>query len=287
MKIRRFEDKNYHAIYLNGKTMRFAIDYKKPIQDLDYPEFYDVKITNSCSGGCSYCYQDSICNEPHFENIVEKIEKYFGAMTENQKPFQVAIGGGEPTSHPKFVQSLESFWSMGITPNYTTNGMWVDNRELWNPILMATKKFYGGVAVSCHKHLRKYWEEAANAYFNNEIMLNFHIVISDKESIDYFHEIYEKWHDKVSYFVLLPYIVTGRAKEKSIDWKYLITKLPEDKKKLAFGANFYPYLCNEKHDIDVILYEPEIMSKYISLEENGKMYKSSFDNEIIKQNFLI
>jgi hypothetical protein len=67
----------------------------------------------------------------------------------------------------------------------------------------------------------------------------------------------------------------------------LLSKLPKDKKKLAFGANFYPYLRDEKHNIDVILYEPEIMSRYISLEENGKMYKSSFENKLIKQNFLL
>ena len=59
IKTRCFPKNNYKSIYFNGKTMRIALDPEKPIIDLEYPEFYDIKITNKCNGKCNYCYQDS------------------------------------------------------------------------------------------------------------------------------------------------------------------------------------------------------------------------------------
>ena len=171
-----------------------------------------------------------------------------------------------------------------ITPNYTTNGMFVDwsaceNQDEVN-LLLATKKYCGGVAISCHPHLKKYWTVAARQFTHYGIKLNFHHIISDKESIDNFMDIYNEWKDKVDYFVLLPYGNVGRAPHKEIDWEYLVTKLPEDASKIAFGANFYPYLKEGDHNIKISLYEPEIMSKFLTLEDMS-IYPSSFSNEKI------
>jgi organic radical activating enzyme len=225
------------------------------------------------------CYMDSKETDEHYDDVVGKIKDFFEPMTDNQRPFQTAIGGGEPTSHPDFIEVLKTFKDLGIEPNYTTNGMWVDyDLEYIENIVNATKKYCGGVAVSCHPHLKKYWEIASDIYFEHDIKLNFHIIISDKESIDYFKTIYEQWKDKVDYFVLLPYGNQGRAPHKEIDWDYLLTKLPEDQSKLAFGANFYPYLVQGGHGIKVSLYSPEIMSKFLDLKDM-KIYSSSFNTK--------
>ena len=72
----------------------------------------------------------------------------------------------------------------------------------------------------------------------------------------------------------------GRAPHKEIDWEYLVTKLPEDASKIAFGANFYPYLKEGDHNIKISLYEPEIMSKFLDLKDMS-IYPSSFSNEKI------
>lgn len=277
IKTRIFPESNYKSIWFNGKTIRIALDQTKPITELEYPEFYDIKITSKCQGQCPWCYMDSKINDQNYDNIVEKVLKYFGQMDSNQRPFQVAIGGGEPTEHPLFVDLLKAFKELDIEPNYTTNGMFMrfDDQSREN-IINATVKYCGGVALSCHPHLKKYWETAAYRFSKESVKLNFHIIISDRESIDYFVEIYDKWNKYVDYFVLLPYGNIGRAPKKEIDWEYLLTKLPEDQHKLAFGANFYPYLLNTKHNIKVSLYEPEIMSKFIILEGSGTIYPSSF-----------
>ena len=105
---------------------------------------------------------DSKINDQNYDNIVEKVLKYFGQMDSNQRPFQVAIGGGEPTEHPLFVDLLKAFKELDIEPNYTTNGMFMrfDDQSREN-IINSTVKYCGGVAVSCHPHLKKYWETAA------------------------------------------------------------------------------------------------------------------------------
>lgn len=91
-----------------------------------------------------------------------------------------------------------------------------------------------------------------------------------------FNEIYKEWKDEIDYFVLLPYEAQGRAVPKGIEWEYLLTKLPENTSKIAFGAGFYNNLLQGKHNIKVSLYEPEIMSKFLDMK-NMKLYPSSFN----------
>ena len=245
MKIRTFPEHNYRGIFHNGNTFRIALDPSKPITELDYPEFYDVKITDKCEGKCPYCYMDSLPTKGHFDNVVDKIQQFFGTMTENQKPFQVAIGGGEPTEAPYFSDVLETFHSLGIVPNYTTNGMFVRHGSSFiYKIIGATQRYCDGVAVSCHKHLEEYWTKAVDELhlFKSNFKINLHIVISDDVSINYFRKVFERFKEKIDFCVLLPYASQGRAKPKEIDWDFLVANMPKEIEKIAFGAGFYPYL---------------------------------------------
>ena len=114
-KVREFKEHNYKSVYFAGKTIRFSLDPTKDIEELTYPEFYDVKITDYCEGNCSYCYMDSTCKGKHHTDILGKIDSYFGKMSDNERPFQVAIGGGEPTTHPEFIECLAKFSDLGIS----------------------------------------------------------------------------------------------------------------------------------------------------------------------------
>jgi sulfatase maturation enzyme AslB (radical SAM superfamily) len=275
LKTRIFPESNYKAVFCNGKTIRIAIDPSKPITELEYPEFYDVKITNKCDGNCPYCYQNSQSEDDPYLNIIDKFKDFFSKFDENQKPFQIAFGGGEPTSHPDFAELMKTCYDMGIMPNYTTNGMNVDQE-----LIEVTKKYCGGVAISCHPHLEKYWQTAIEKFNENDVMINLHIIISDKKSICDFFDIYDEYKNKVDYFVLLPYSASGRAKKKYLDFDCLFKILSkiEDKSDIAFGANFYEHLKKWNADFDVSLYEPEIMSKYLDLKDM-KLYKSSFSTQ--------
>lgn len=273
VKVRKFPKDNYRGIYVNGKTLRQRYDTSKPISDLEYPEFYDVKITNKCEGKCPWCYQDSKPENEHCLDAIEKIDNFFGVMTENQKPFQVAIGGGEPTLHPHFVEILRRFYELGITPNYTTNGMHITDK-----LIEATTQYCGGVAISCHAHLKEYWQMAIATFLISEVKLNLHLIISDKASVDTFVDIYHTYKADIDYFVLLPHTKRGRAEEKTLEYEYLFNCVDKmDTKQVAFGALFHPYLLPNQKRFDLSLYEPEIMSKYLDMSDM-KLYKSSFSD---------
>lgn len=287
IKIRSFEDKNYKAIFNteNGTTLRLTYDSSKPILSLEYPELLDVSFGTKCRSGCSFCYTSAINHGINYPNITEKIVQFFGQMTENQRPFQVAIGGGgEPTEHPEFESAIKQFYDLGIMPNYTTNGMNINEN-----IIHVTKKYCGGVAVSTHKHLKDVWINAVNQYIQNGIVTNLHIIVGEKNSFDYFYDIYNSFKDNgISYFVLLPLRKVGRARsmkleenELEAEWHKLFQFLNEiDNSKIAFGAMFYDFILENKHlypNIEISLYEPEVMSGYLMLDDNMYIRKSSFD----------
>ena len=191
-------------------------------------------------------------------------------------------GGGEPTMSPYFTQIMELTRSYGIAPNYTTNGTFV-KKFIKDKILDTTEKYCEGVAVTCHEHLDHIWPDATEEFLNRGIFTNFHILISDKKSIRKFIDIYHIYRKRIKYFVLLPLIAQGRCNNAIIDDQYFFNEIDflkemyGDVNDIAYGANFYPYLL--KHNrVDVDLYEPEIMSKYIDLKDM-KFYKSSFNLE--------
>jgi len=139
---------NYRSVFLNGKTIRMPIDPAKPVTELRFPEFYDIGINTRCYGGChKYCYTSAVSNGVNFPNVERHIESFFGNMTQNQRPFQVAIGAsGEATLHDRFCEVLRLFKDLGIVPNYTTNAM-----HMTDEVMEATKQYCGGVAITLHR----------------------------------------------------------------------------------------------------------------------------------------
>jgi len=274
IKTRSFPEHNYKAIFCNGKTMRLQYDTAKDIGELDYPEFMDIAVNSLCFGSCPYCYVSATHGGKNYVRVLDKIDSYFGSLTENQRPFQVAIGGaGEPTLHPKFPQILQKFYELGIMPNYTTNGM-----HLSSKVMTATRNYSGGVAVTCHPHLEKHWRRATELLLENGIRTNLHIIISDERSADIFFDLHDEFSGRIDYFVLLPYQPVGRAGPIKTAFDYLFDWIQvwiSDYSDIAFGALFHEELKSRPW-LDVSLYEPEIMSKYLDMDEMI-LYPSSFD----------
>lgn len=286
IKQRVFPDKNYNAVWHNLRTIRLGTG---EAAELDYPEFYDVGINNTCNLGCPFCYVGATFKGENYKNICEKAEFFFGNMSKNERPFQIAIGStGEPTIHPDFCDFLKTVYDLGIVPNYTTNGISIagDDATSYN-ILTTTAKYVGGVAVSANTWnpiIDWKWRTAVgrlNDYGNTNI--NIHYIISDKASVDKFKEIYDEFKDIVLYFVLLPLMPSGRSTEKYSQkaFEYLLEQ-DIDFKKIAFGAHFYDSLCNQEK-INCYLYPPESLSKNLLLEDTIKITRSSFDLTPIKE----
>ena len=64
-----------------------------------------------CNLGCSFCYVNASKSGRNFDNICEKAKFFFGQMSENEKPFQIAIGSsGCPLIHSEFCDFLETIY---------------------------------------------------------------------------------------------------------------------------------------------------------------------------------
>lgn len=253
------------------------IDPSKPVTELRYPEFYDIGINTRCYGGChKYCYTSAVSNGVNFPNVESHIETFFGNMTPNQRPFQVAIGAsGEATLHERFKEVLRLFHDLGIVPNYTTNAM-----HMTDEVMEATSRYCGGVAITLHRHLEKHWRDGIAKLKQANIRTNVHIIVSDEQSIKWATDIYSEFCSDIEYFVLLPYMNVGFAANhpKTIDYTGLGSWLDKvaDEGKIAFGSGFYEWLKTHRK-YDVSIYEPEICSKYLLLSDPIKIMNNSFE----------
>lgn len=281
MRTRTDKSANYRAAFTDyGKTIRMRLDNSLPILQPSTPELEDIGLNTLCKAGCSYCYTSAITNGQNFPDIISKAKSTWGKLQENERPFQLAIGGsGEPTLHPDFIEFCKTVRELGIMPNYTTNGM-----HLSPEVLEATESICGGVALSFHPHIEPVFHKAAKKLVKLDTKLNVHIIVGTEQSFTDLKRLFEQYEDVFDYFVILPYQVAGRAQKLQDDvqevWKETlqwISKLP-NQNKFAFGALFFEFLQENQFDLDMSIYEPEIYSGYRLMDESFEtVRKSSYD----------
>lgn len=303
IKRRVFPNNNYNALWYNLKTTRFGTGTATELEP-DKAEFYDVSIGTRCNACCDFCYVSAADNGECYEDICQTWEKWmatfneetnFLGIIETDKPFQIAIGSqGEPTMSPQFCDFLETVYNTNVVPNYTTNGIILSYWDkpgtryylLANKILEYTSKYCGGVAVSFgNKSIRKFAVEAVNGLIKKgDVNINLHHIISNKESVDEFVDIWKEYGDKIAYHVLLPLMPSGRSSKGIEDgvFEYLENKIEElDIKNIAFGVHFIKSLENSK--IKTWLYPAESLSKNVILtKDKVQITPSSFDMNPIK-----
>lgn len=93
IKIRKYPEFNYKAVWFNLKTIRLGSGEVKQLPP-DKSEFYDIALGTKCNLGeaCKFCYAGASRKGRNFSNICEKAKMFFGSMDENSKPTQTAIG---------------------------------------------------------------------------------------------------------------------------------------------------------------------------------------------------
>jgi hypothetical protein len=138
--VARKDPSGYWTIFnrKTGAKFRLSLDTNSPgvttgLLRSAAPELVDVKITDYCPFGCAFCYQDSTLSGSHgnagwIHSLVYKLQQL--------RVFEVAIGGGEPTLHPDFVDILRDFRNNGIVPNFTTKSLgWLRDEKQRTDIL--------------------------------------------------------------------------------------------------------------------------------------------------------
>ena len=110
------------SVYKNGNTIveiredgtkiRFVPDNAPALPV--YPESIDMKICNRCDMGCSMCHEQST-KDGKLGNLSSKLIESLHPYTE------VAIGGGDPLSHPNLPEFLDILKKKNVIANITVH----------------------------------------------------------------------------------------------------------------------------------------------------------------------
>lgn len=131
---------NVHINLSNGTKIRE--------NDLDcfipeYPESMDIKITNMCNMGCSFCHENSKPDGLHGDimnlEFIDTLQPYT----------ELAIGGGNPLEHPDLEAFLRKCQSLSLIPSMTVHQKhFMENLDFLR-MLRDEKLIYGlGVSVT-------------------------------------------------------------------------------------------------------------------------------------------
>lgn len=105
------------------------------------PESIDLKITNRCDMACSMCHENSTPDGKHGDILdLPFIDTMF--------PYsEVAIGGGNPLTHPDLIEFLEHLKERKILASMTVNQMhFMNNIDLLKEL--TDKKLIYGLGIS-------------------------------------------------------------------------------------------------------------------------------------------
>jgi hypothetical protein len=138
-----YQNGNYTvSIYDDGTKVREGdVEVFKPA----FPECIDMKITNYCDLGCPYCHEDSTIKGKHAVLDTDVV-----TFLNSLAPYtELAIGGGNPLSHPDLRDLLELCKSRSIICNLTVNQHHFELYRLYLHDLTHQKLIYGlGISVT-------------------------------------------------------------------------------------------------------------------------------------------
>lgn len=152
--------------YKNGNFVTTILSDGTKIRETKDDEFIpsfaenmDVKICNYCDMGCKFCHEGSTINGK-FGNILN--EKFIDTL----HPYQeIAIGGGDATSHPDLIPFLQKLKEKKVIANITVNQIHFEKKHELIKKLVDEKLIYGlGVSlVNPTKHFIELIKQYPNA----------------------------------------------------------------------------------------------------------------------------
>lgn len=135
-----YKNGNYRTLILSDGTK-----IRKTKDDEFIPDFaenMDIKITNCCDRNCLMCHEGSTKNGRHGDIMNEK-------FIDTLHPYQeVAIGGGDITTHPDLIPFLQKLKERKVIANITINQIHFEQKQDLIKRLVNEKLIYGlGVSL--------------------------------------------------------------------------------------------------------------------------------------------
>lgn len=117
----------------NGTKIRYT-DSRHGFPYVKFPESIDLKITNYCDAGCHYCHEASTTKGKH-----AKLSDIVTILNQLAPGTEIAVGGGNPLSHPNLKEIIQEAAKRGIIINVTVNEYHIDE-------LLKNRNDYFGVS---------------------------------------------------------------------------------------------------------------------------------------------
>ena len=252
------KDKEYYIAYnkRNGIKTRFTLeDNPEPYEKSTIPETVDLNITDFCDKGCVFCYKDCNNKGKHADpNIIKNTVKKLSELG----VFEIALGGGEVTKIPNFVNILEYFSCFDkkdiCNINFTTyDTEWLNNKNIVKYVIETVS----GIGVSVH-----------NKKDLNEIYLPIYRTLKDVKEQDTKLRLYPKIQFNIQHvFGSLPF-------DEFIDLLEYIKET--DKRDHLVNLLFLGYKTNGRgKDFNHFEYTEEEMNKIFDTISN--LYRVSVD----------
>ena len=111
----------------------------------EFPESVDLKITDYCDLGCSYCHECSTPQGKHAD--VETIRKVISGLPAG---VELAIGGGNPLAHPRLEDILRMIKDRGLIGNITINARHIPKYS-GALLFLRSYELVHGVGMSYHQ----------------------------------------------------------------------------------------------------------------------------------------
>lgn len=140
---------NLLGIYKNGNFITKLFSDGTKIRETeddefipDFAENMDIKISNYCDMGCKFCHEGSTKNGKHGDILNQK-------FIETLHPYQeVALGGGDATSHSDLIPFLHKLKDRKVIVNMTVNQRHFEQKQKLIKKLVDEKLIYGlGVSL--------------------------------------------------------------------------------------------------------------------------------------------
>ncbi len=283
---RHSENYNFIGESGSGTTYRWGKTFNDNPPMSPWPELADISISNRCSKGCAFCYRNStpdggMLTLGEYKLILDELTSPTWGP-----PFQIALGGGEPTDHPQLIEILEETKSRGIIPNLTTNG---DNLSLIQ--IEAFKRFCGAIALSVSTINSVKISSLLSALSQAGVRTNIHFLLS-KSSIEIATGIINGKYDYVfrqaNAVIFLTHKPMGRANptdcilfNQELQNFLTIVNKPKSKIRFGFDACFVPLLLKytniDQRFVDSC--ECGLFSVYIDEKMNVKPCSFSIGDE--------
>ncbi len=131
----------------------------------EYPESIDLKVTDYCDAGCAFCHEKSTIRGEHGDLV-------WAAQMLKEIPInmEVAIGGGDPLSHPDIIPFLKELKQQNKIPNLTVNHFHVEKYKDLIPYLRSEGLLYG-LGLSYNKFLQK--KRPIQSLIDNNTVIHF------------------------------------------------------------------------------------------------------------------